>query len=402
MDRTKLRALPARLLAPLLSLGLLLAPCALAAGSRPGTLSAPAQALVDKAYSGLDPAAPLVDYHAHMIGTGHGCEVNPAMLDPRHPFRRLAAQVYLHAGGVRDLARFDDQYVARLRALALGFGRPVKLHILAFDHFYRPDGTMDRARSEFYVPNERVIALAEQYPDLFEPVLSVHPYRSDALAELDKGAAKGAHYVKWLPNAMGIDPMDPRCDPFYRRMAELGLVLLTHAGTERAVNSPDAQALGNPLRLRRALDAGVKVIVAHCASLGRNPDLDHPGKTADNFDLFLRMMGEERYRGLLFADISAMTQVNRMPVPMLTILRRPDLQDRLVNGSDYPLPAVNALIWTRQMVGFGLITARERKALNEIFQVNPLLFDFVLKRTVRDPRTGRSLPPGLFLAHPRI
>ena len=33
---------------------------------------------------------------------------------------------------------------------------------------------------------------------------------------------------------MGIDPADPRCDPFYAAMKELGLVLLSHAGDEKA------------------------------------------------------------------------------------------------------------------------------------------------------------------------
>lgn len=178
--------------------------------------------------------------------------------------------------------------------------------------------------------------------------------------------------------------------------------MLNERVLDLAVASKDAQALGNPLRFRRALDAGVPVIMAHCASLGRNEDLDHPGATAANFDLFLRMMGEEKYQGLLFGDISAITQVNRMPRPLMTLLRRPDLQARLVNGSDYPLPAVNPVIWTRQFVALGLITAGERKALNEIFRVNPLLFDFVLKRTLRDPKDGRGLMPGIFLGNSRL
>ena len=68
---------------------------------------------------------------------------------------------------------------------------------------------------------------------------------------------------------------------------------------------------------------------------------------ASCFDLFLRMMDEAKYVGLLFGEISAMLQFNRMPVPFATLLKRQDLHSRLVNGSDYPLPAINALIWTR-------------------------------------------------------
>jgi len=367
---------------------------AFAANSVP-TLSRNAQVLVDQAFQGLDSRTPLVDAHVHIIGTRHGCEVNPRLFDPRHPFKRLTAKLYLKAGGVSDLEHFDEKYVEVLVARAHQFGRPIRLHILAMDHFYNPDGTINRERTEFYVPNDYVVTLAQQHPDLFVPVISVHPGRPDALAELDRWAAQGVRWVKWLPNAQGIDPADPRYDAFYHRMAELKMTLLTHAGEEKAVGAAGAQALGNPLRLRRPLNLGVRVVVAHCASLGKNADLDHPGRVAPNFELFLRLMGEERYRGQLFADISAMTQFNRLAA-MRTLLRRPELQDRLLNGSDYPLPAVDLVIWTRKLVLLHLITSRERQALNEIYRYDPLLFDFVAKRTLKDPRTGGRLEPGMF------
>jgi uncharacterized protein len=54
--------------------------------------------------------------------------------------------------------------------------------------------------------------------------------------------------------------------------------------------------LGNPLLLTRALDQGVKVIIAHCASLGSNVDLDDPKKSqASNFSLFMRMMENPKW-----------------------------------------------------------------------------------------------------------
>ena len=99
---------------------------------------------------------------------------------------------------------------------------------------------------------------------------------------------------------MGIDPSDPKCDPFYGKMKELDLILLSHGGEEKAVEAEEDQKLGNPLLLRRALDHGVKVIVAHCAGLGSNEDLDSKDrKVVDNFDLFLRLMDEKRYEGKL-------------------------------------------------------------------------------------------------------
>lgn len=362
-----------------------------------------AQALIDRAFNDLDPGKPLVDAHVHAIGLGQegdGTFVNPEKLSPRHPLKRFETNLYLKATGVKGLAHFDRDYLEVLAARARAFPRPVRLHLLAMDQAYRPDGTPDAARTEFHVPNAYVFAAAAWHPDLFVPVMSIHPARKDAIQELEACAAKGGRLLKWLPNAQAIDPADPRFDAFYRRMKELGVALLTHAGEERAVAVKDAQALGNPLKLRRPLDLGVTVIVAHCASLGKNADLDHPGKVARNFDLFLRLMEDPKYRGRLFGDLSAITQINRLPAPLQTLLARPDLDDRLLNGSDYPLPGVDLIIWTRRLVALRLISAAERKALNEIWKQNPLLFDFVLKRTLKDPKTGRWWPADLFQRSP--
>ncbi len=361
------------------------------------------QALLDRAFADLDPARPVVDVHVHAIGLGQegdGTFVNPEKLSSRHPFKRFETNLYLKATGVKGLAHFDRDYLEVLAARARAFPHPVRLHLLAMDQAYRPDGTPDAARTEFHVPNAYVFAAAAQHPDLFVPVMSIHPARKDAIQELEACAAQGARLLKWLPNAQAIDPADPRYDAFYRRMKELGVVLLTHAGEERAVAVKDAQALGNPLKLRRPLDLGVTVIVAHCASLGKNADLDHPGKVARNFDLFLRLMEDPKYRGRLFGDLSAITQINRLPAPLQTLLARPDFDGRLLNGSDYPLPGVDLIIWTRRLVELKLISAAERKALNEIWKRNPLLFDFVLKRTLKDPKTGRRWPADLFQRSP--
>jgi hypothetical protein len=181
-------------------------------------------------------------------------------------------------------------------------------------------------------------------------------------------------------------------------MAKRGMTLLTHAGVERAVDAADAQEFGNPLRLRRALDHGVKVIVAHCGSLGESDDLDAGGGArAENFDLFLRLMDDPRYVGRVYGEISALTQINRSGRPLATMLERTDLHERLVNGSDYPLPAINALFSTRQLARRGYITDGERELLNEIYDVNPLLFDLVLKRCLKHETSGARFPASVFM-----
>jgi predicted TIM-barrel fold metal-dependent hydrolase len=365
-------------------------------------IGAKAEDLIKRSFDEIDPAR-LVDYHTHVAGLGKGgtgAFVNPKMLAWRHPLHRLKFKVYLSAGAVDDVARADQQIVLRLTDLIRHIEGHGKHRLLAFDKNYERDGTPNLAKTEFYVPNDYVFMLAEKYPDCFEPVISVNPYRADALDELERGARRGARTVKWLPNAMGIDPSEERCDPFYQKMKELGLILLSHGGEEKAVEAEEDQKLGNPLLLRRPLEHGVKVIIAHCAGLGDNEDLEDPRrKRVANFDLFLRLMDEKRYEGLLFADISAMTQYNRAGRPLTTILQREDLHDRLVNGSDYPLPAINILIRTRTLRKQGYITSDERLWLNEVYDYNPLLFDFVLKRAIKIPGTQRRLPARIFMAN---
>jgi predicted TIM-barrel fold metal-dependent hydrolase len=360
--------------------------------------------LIKRAFEEIDPAR-LLDYHTHVAGigtSGSGAFINPKMRTWRHPFHRLKFKVYVSAAGVADETQADTQIVERLARLVGNIEGHGKHRLLAFDKNYNRDGTANLKKTEFFVPNDHVFTIAAERPDLFEPVISVNPYRPDALDELERGRQRGARMVKWLPNAMGIDPSDELCDPFYQKMKQLGLVLLSHGGEEKAVEAEEDQKLGNPLLLRRALEQGVKVIVAHCAGLGDNEDHEDPQrKRLPNFDLFLRLMSEKRYEGLLFADISAMTQYNRAGA-LRTILAREDLHERLVNGSDYPLPVINILIRTGGLVKQGYITQEERTCLNEIYDYNPLLFDLVLKRTLKLPGSGKRLPASVFMENSEL
>ena len=365
-------------------------------------ISQKASDLIKRAFEDIDPQR-LVDHHVHIAGLGsNGSKafVNAKMRTWKHPFHRLKFKVYMSSAGVDDEHRADAQVVQRLKDLVANIPAHGKHRLLAFDKHYRRDASVNLEKTEFYVPNEYVFKLAEQQPDMFVPNISVNPYRPDAIAELEKWGRRGARVVKWLPNAMGIDPSDPQCDPFYLKMKQLGLILLSHGGEEKAVEAEEDQKLGNPLLLRRALEHGVKVIVAHCAGLGTNEDLDSKDrKQVDNFDLFMRLMDEKRYEGLVFGEISAMTQFNRLGKPLTTILAREDLHERLVNGSDYPLPAVNILIRTRPLVKNGYLSASEGESLREIYDYNPLLFDFVLKRAIKLPGTNRKFPPSVFMTN---
>ncbi|HEX7175788.1 MAG TPA: hypothetical protein VF240_11055, partial [Pyrinomonadaceae bacterium] len=149
-------------------------------------LSRRASDLVKKAFEDIEPAR-LVDYHTHIAGTGAGDTdnlVNPKMLSWKHPLHHLKFAVYLSAAGVENLERADAEAAARLVRLVENIEHHGKYRLLAFDKNYNRDGTVNLEKTEFYVPNEYVFSLAAAHPQLFEPVISVNPYRADAVEEL--------------------------------------------------------------------------------------------------------------------------------------------------------------------------------------------------------------------------
>ena len=367
-------------------------------------LSPAAEALIEESFAGIDERR-LLDSHVHLIGLGvggTGCFVHPGATSLTSPVRWLKTRFYKGAAGVYDDARADPLFLERL--LDLVRHHRGRFLLFAFDQHYTAAGEPDLDSTEFHTPNDYTLETAAKYPQHFLACASVHPYRADALEELRRCRERGAVAVKWLPNAMGIDPAAERCDAYYALLKQLDLTLITHAGEEQAVHAEEAQELGNPLRLRRALRAGVRVVVAHCASLGQNEDLDQPADAegkhprVDSYQLFRRLAAEPEWEGRLFADVSAMTQYNRCGAPLRETIATPALHPLLINGSDYPLPAIDPLIRTGLLVDEGYLDPAERVLINEVYDYNPLLFDFVLKRRLRVLREGKEhrLPAAVF------
>jgi mannonate dehydratase len=357
---------------------------------------------VQAAWDGLD--APQVwDAHAHLIGTGDsgsGIVVNArteSLFNPGHYARRL---FFLNAGCAHEApGSVDRAYVERMHNLLDGLhesgGRGAKLLLFAFEGTHGEDGRADAEGTMFRVPDAYARDTAKAHPQYFEWVASIHPWREDALEALAAAKKDGARGVKWIPQAMNIDPASPKCDRFYALLAKLDLPLISHAGLERAVLG-GRQEYGNPLRLRRALEAGVRVVVAHCASMGEDRDLDKGphGPLGESFSLFERLMGEKRYEKNLFGDISAMTQVNRAGPALAKVVERTEWHPRLLNGSDYPLPGVMPIFSVDYLAALGLIKPEFSETLKQIRTHNPLLFDFVLKRHLRS--NGKALSKGVF------
>lgn len=342
--------------------------------------------LMQAVWAGLD-ARQVWDCHVHLVGggeSGNGAWFSPSMDSLWHPLLRLQKSFYMDAGCVHQApGQLDVSYVARMLHLVEGMRPGFKAMLLAFDWFHDENGQPDRNRSVFHIPNRYAAEVAHSHPDAFEWVASIHPYRADCVDALQAAVQGGARAVKWLPSAMGIDPLSPRCDPFYEVLAAADLPIISHAGRELAVQGGD-QDFGNPLRLRRAMDHGVRVVVAHCASDGddQDTDLGANGPRVRSFELFARLMDEPRYATKLYADISALTQLNRSWA-LKAVLQRADWHPRLLNGSDYPLPGVMPLFSATDMANMGLLDPDAVPLLQEIRAHNPLLFDFALKRLLR-------------------
>ena len=266
----------------------------------------------------------IIDMHCHTAGIGaggSGCFVSPR-LSGSWKYR-----TYLRAFGVteNDLLQEGDGLVLRRVSESLARSERVRSAvILALDGAIREDGELDRDRTEMFIPNEFVAAETRRYSNLLLGA-SINPLRRDAVERLERAAELGAVLIKWLPSIQHIDPADRRFTSFYLKLKELGLPLLTHTGAESSFTR-SRDELGDPERLRLPLSLGVTVIAAHAASNGKN-------QGESNFHRFLRLC---RDYPNLYADISALTQINRLG-QLQRLLKYPELHDRLLYGTDMPL-----------------------------------------------------------------
>jgi len=314
------------------------------------------------------PQRAIIDMHCHTAGIGaggSGCFVSPAL---RNSYKFTH---YLKSFGVTraELERDGDPLViSRIAQRLAESTRVSKAVILALDGVVDERGQLDPALTEFYVPNEFVAREVAKHENLLFGA-SVNPYRPDALARLEWAKANGAVLVKWLPSIQHIDPADPRIIPFYRKLAELELPLLTHTGAERSFTRAMDEYC-DPQRLTLALQQGVTVIAAHAATSGA-----FEGESA-----VLRLARLMPLYPNLYTDISSLTQINKARY-LRTVLSRPEFPGRFVYGTDFPLINMPLLVSPKyhlHRIGF-----RRCRALDQI--ENPWDRDVALKVALNFP-----------------
>lgn len=347
--------------------------------------------LMKQAFSGLD-LNQLWDTHFHLLGNGlhngfdgqaTGAWLNPDMSSWLSPLQKLQYTFYLDAACISEADKADSLFLENINKILGQLPDGIRFMLLAFDYQYDEKGNAKPESSTFHIPNEYAARVAESQ-QRFEWIASVHPYREDAIERLEWCKAHGAKAVKWLPPAMNIDPSARRCNRYYQKLIDLELPLLTHAGDEKAVHSEELQKLSNPLLLRGALDQGVNVIVAHCASLGSNQDLDNKKMSyKSNFDLFARLMNDPNYQNNCLADISAINLINRDVKEIKQIVENQDWHSRLLYASDYPLPGVMPIISSKNLAANDLLDPSVVPFINQVRRHNPWLYDFLVKRFMK-------------------
>lgn len=266
---------------------------------------------------------PTLDLHAHLFGIGDagtGCRIAKKITEGLQ-FRLMTASLGLK----NRAATVDEAYVKVLveQAMASGLDR---VAILGQDAAYDANGRPDWNLTSFFVPNSYVFEIAKRHEQLLIPCPSINPARADAVDELNRVHGLGARVFKIHPPTQGVNVADPRFRPFYRRCAELKIVVMVHTGHEHSAPVIDKD-LANPSRLQLMLDEGCTTVACHCGT-------GWPTDAPDQLPAFLKLL--RRYPNL-WGDTAVLGTPGRVR-DFARLVEDDVARSRLLHGSDFPFP----------------------------------------------------------------
>ncbi len=299
-----------------------------------GALGLATAGLVLNENSSPAPNGPVYDFHVHLFGIGTGgtgCFLSHLMKE------HWNYTLFLNLLGLRE-EHLDQDFVAAL-VRQLRSSSTTKAVLLAHDGRYDRDGRFDREATNVYVPNEYLLRVVAEHPDLFVPCASINPKRRDAIEELDRCAESGARVLKIHPPIQDVDPAEKRFRSFYRRLAEHGIILMVHTGMEPAPGVV-GHAVSDPARLATALEEGCTVVAAHA---GMGGFFDKKEEYQHFFPNLVRLMG--RFPNL-YCDtsfIASMLYWRSFP----RLLEESTVLERTVYASDWPWPSNALVFWNR-------------------------------------------------------
>ncbi len=313
------------------------------------------------------PTTSIIDMHVHIAGLGYG---NSGSFVSDTMKKSYKFDYYLNAFGVtrKEIEAEGDQLVIKRLAETIEASSYVEgAVVLAMDGVIDNKGKLDKEKTQVYIPNYYVAKQTAQYPSLYYGA-SINPYRRDALERLEKAKEQGAILIKWIPNIQHIDPSDLTLTPFYNKMKELDLPLLSHTGQEKSFDSA-IDDYGDPKRLKLPLAMGVTVIAAHIATTG---EIEHESN-------YLRVLPMLAGYSNFYSEISSLTQINKLGY-LNKALHIPEIQDKLLYGSDYPL--TNMILVSPYYFPLNL-TIKQMYTLSRI--KNPFDRDVALKQALGVP-----------------
>lgn len=304
-----------------------------------------------------------LDCHVHLVGDGSsGSE---CWVRLRSFLHKIQAKVMVRGAGlpVSTLGRgLDSAYPEAIQKMVEDSPSLDAAVLLAQDIPYDDVGKPMPDKGAFYVPNDHLFDVVERSNGVFIPAVSIHPGRPDAMDELEKCIARGAKVLKLLPNCLNVDCSSPAYQKFWERIAQAGIVFLSHTGGEMTLPVVRPE-FADPAVLTLPLECGVKVIAAHCAG---KSGLKDPDYTMDLLAMF------EKYPNL-YGDNSAFCSFNRSRTAKTII--ESGMADRIIHGSDFPIPVVSAGLYHRKIISKGdHISAKEEK--------NPLERDCFIKKAI--------------------
>jgi predicted TIM-barrel fold metal-dependent hydrolase len=264
----------------------------------------------------------IIDCHVHISACTPAHGFMSEKLLTSIPFRFMRWRLGIDGNDAGTECEIAKNLVATIDQTELLDGAVV----LAFDGVYDGEGRFDQANTHLYVTNDYVIALARQNPKILFGA-SVHPFRKDAVAELERCIKAGAVLLKWLPITQNFDPSDEKCFPIYEALAHYKLPLLSHTGDEKALPNLNVR-VADPSLLVPALERGVTVIAAHCGT----------GMTSMGTEFVGEFARLARHYEHCYGDTSGINNPTRW-YTWDRLLNSPDLRCKLVHGSDWPIPA---------------------------------------------------------------
>jgi predicted TIM-barrel fold metal-dependent hydrolase len=261
----------------------------------------------------------IVDCHVHIAACtpGHG-HMSEKLLHSA-AFRFMQWRF-----GISGASEFTERALEQKLVETIEQSPIDKAVVLAFDAAYTRDGAVDVANTHLYVTNSYVMQLTQAHPKMLFGA-SVHPYRRDAIEQLERCVAARAVLMKWLPIVQNFNPADEKCIPFYEALAHHKLPLLAHTGGEQSLPNLD-KSVADPMLLKNALDRGVSVIMAHCGTRSAPWDTDY-------LPTFMRLA---RAYENCYGDTSALCLPTRS-YAFKQILSDPIVRKKLIYGSDWPI-----------------------------------------------------------------